>query len=640
MSIELSGGAGQFVVEETGILSFMRARRCLLQTTVVPAFCEIYGVNFPLTVPKVSHQAGSLLISYTIQATLITHPTTLTIEVRPTEVGFRLMISAPLPVKRVGFNFNLKSAGSWYGLGERVIQGWPLESAGVISDPYLPHDHGRDGTLNLASPLFLTQSGVGILLEEAPGDFFVDLNPGSDGVLELGIAAPESRLGADLDTSIKPQGPSLVLNVVLATDTTQATRQSLKLLGHPVVPPPSELWSKPIWTTWARHKMAVTQQDVLAYAEEIIARDYPRSVMEIDDRWQTAYGDLAFDPKKFPDPAAMVARLHEGGFRVTLWVTPFFNPNSAAFVEAARQGFLVRERVTGQPILTYWWQGIGGLIDVTNPAALEWWRAGLQRLQTEYGIDGFKFDGGEASFLPAGFQTYLPIERRTYPDYYVAWVAANFSWTEVRSGWRSQRQGLFFRQWDKWSRWGLDNGLHSVLTQALTMSVIGYPFILPDIIGGNAYGGEEPDAELLIRWTQLTALLPAMQFSIAPWSFDEATNQICRYYVQLHQEFAPYIQQRVDETIQSGTPLIRPLFWHTPDDLATYAINDQFMLGEDLLVAPVVQPHVTLRDIYLPRGSWRDYWHGEVYKGPQWLKAYPAPLENLPLFERVKSVEK
>jgi alpha-glucosidase (family GH31 glycosyl hydrolase) len=130
-----------------------------------------------------------------------------------------------------------------------------------------------------------------------------------------------------------------------------------------------------------------------------------------------------------------------------------------------------------------------------------------------------------------------------------------------------------------------------------------------------------------------------MQFSVPPWSFDETTNRICHQYAVLHQELAPYIQAQLDDTVRSGTPVIRPLFWHTPDDPATYAINDQFMVGEDLLVAPVVQPSIIARDIYIPRGRWRDRWTGQVYQGGQWLKNYPAPLEIMPLFERTKTAE-
>jgi len=335
----------------------------------------------------------------------------------------------------------------------------------------------------------------------------------------------------------------------------------------------------------------------------------------------------------------MTDRLHQLGFKVTLWVPPFFAPGSAAFAEAAGHGYLVRHPADGAPALVRWWQGYGGLIDVSNPAALAWWRAKLGRLQNEFGVDGFKFDAGEGNYVPRDRLTAQPLLSRQYADLYVAWVAENFRWTEVRCGWRAQQHGLLFREWDKGSRWGIDNGLHSVLTQALALSMVGYPFILPDMIGGNAYGGEAPDAELLIRWTQLTALLPALQFSIPPWSFDNATDAICRKYVLLHQAIAPYIQEQIAETLRSGVPLVRPLFWHAPHDQAALMIDDQFLLGERLLVAPVLQAGQRARDIYLPAGRWRDWWSDKVTEGPYQINQYPALLEKLPLFERVDQAQ-
>jgi alpha-glucosidase (family GH31 glycosyl hydrolase) len=380
--------------------------------------------------------------------------------------------------------------------------------------------------------------------------------------------------------------------------------------------------------------MAVTQADVIAFAEDIVAHGYPHSVMEIDDRWQSVYGNCAWDRTKFPDPQRMIERLHELGFKVTLWVPPFFDPQSAAFAEAAQRGYLVRHPADGTPVLVRWWQGYGGLIDVSNPDALAWWRGELQRLQDD-GVDGFKFDAGEGNFVPRDRQTAAPLLPQHYADHYVAWVAKNFAWTEVRCGWRSQRQGILFREWDKWSRWGIDNGLHSVLTQALALSMVGYPFVLPDMIGGNAYGGEEPDAELLIRWTQISALLPALQFSIPPWVFGAETDAICRQYTQLHEQLLPYILSAISETLRSGVPLVRPLFWHAPNDQATLTIDDQFLLGPRLLVAPVLQPGQQARDLYLPAGTWRDWWSGAVIEGPRHISQYPAPLERMPLFELV-----
>jgi myogenesis-regulating glycosidase len=379
----------------------------------------------------------------------------------------------------------------------------------------------------------------------------------------------------------------------------------------------------------------VTQAQTIQFADEILAHDFPHCVMEIDDRWQVTYGDLRFDPAKFPDPRAMVDQLHERGFRVTLWTPPFLNPDSQAYHQAAAERYLVCRDGSDEPVLTRWWQGYGGLLDMSNAAALDWWLAGLRRLQEEYGVDGFKFDAGEANFVPRGARSAGDLQPNRYADAYVAFVARNFTWTEVRCGWRSQQHGIFFREYDKWSRWGIDNGLHAVLTQALTLGLIGYPFVLPDMIGGNAVEGEVPNAELMIRWTQLTALLPSMQFSLAPWDYGSETTAICRRYAQLHEALSPFLEQAVAQVLADGTPIVRPIFWEALDDPATYTIDDQFLLGDRLLVAPVVQPGQRERSVYLPAGRWRDYWAGNEYAGPQTLDGHPAPLDTLPLFERV-----
>jgi alpha-glucosidase (family GH31 glycosyl hydrolase) len=373
---------------------------------------------------------------------------------------------------------------------------------------------------------------------------------------------------------------------------------------------------------------------VLQFADEIIQNAYPYGVMEIDDRWQVDYGDLDFDPARFPDPKGMIAQLHEKGFQVTAWVIPFLDPQSAAFAEGKAQGFLVRQ-ADGDPYPVRWWQGVGALLDVSNPSALAWFRERLERLQRETGLDGYKFDAGEAAFFPADAVSTEFLSPNDYTHHYIDFVARHFRLTEVRSAWKNQTAPIFFRQWDKWSTWGLDNGLHSVLTGILALGLSGYPFILPDMIGGNAYD-EQPDAELMIRWTQLNALLPAMQFSLAPWEYGETCNALCRRYAMLHLEFAPRILELANKSARTDTPIIRPLWWLAPTDERALTCDDQFLLGEDILAAPVVRPGQRSREIYLPPGVWRDYWTGEQYPGPDVLTEFPVPLETLPIFERVR----
>ena len=146
------------------------------------------------------------------------------------------------------------------------------------------------------------------------------------------------------------------------------------------------------------------------------------NVLEIDDRWQVYYGDLGFDPKRFPNPKQMIDELHTKGFKVTAWVIPFLDPESQAFADGAKNGWLVRT-ADGSPYLVEWWQGRGGLLDVTNPSALKWFFERLTSLQLESGLDGFKFDAGEACFLPSDAVTHQKISPNEYTQIYVDAVA-------------------------------------------------------------------------------------------------------------------------------------------------------------------------------------------------------------------------
>ncbi len=625
----IHGPAGTATFDGHGQIVFTHEGRTVLCCRGATAYA--YGTDIPTTgvvsADVTDHQAR--LHYATTRPEVILR---LTIETTP--IGFRLSWSGPphLPALRV--EWQLEPGRPWYGMGERVFQHWPLDRGVVISDPFEPIDHGRDGTLNIATPFWVNAAGAAIWLEEGDGELAVTMNRDGDGLLRITAreAPPPPTLG--FDERYAAPGPALVAQVILAANAPAAFYTALPLLGRPSAAPPLELFSRPIWTTWAHYKMPVTQRDVSDFAAQIVARGYPYSVLEIDDRWQRGYGAYVFDPRKFPDPRAMVDELHAAGFKVTLWTPTFFDPADPAFAVAARRGYLIRHPADNAPYLVRWWQGYGGVLDMTNPEAVAWWLSELRALQAETGVDGFKFDAGEANFIPPDAICYAREPRRRYADRYTEFVADHFAYTEVRVGWRGQRRGILYREWDKWSRWGIDNGLHSVLTQALTLSLCGYPFVLPDMIGGNAYQDEVPDGELMVRWTQLCALLPTMQFSVHPWQYGAEVDAICRQYAQLHVDLTPYLATLIEENLRDGTPLVRPLFWYAPTDTQALHCDDQFLLGARYLVAPVVRPGQRRRDVYLPAGVWRDYWSGAIHQGPVALTDVPAPLEQMPLFER------
>lgn len=154
------------------------------------------------------------------------------------------------------------------------------------------------------------------------------------------------------------------------------------------------------------------------------------------------------------------------------------------------------------------------------------------------------------------------------------------------------------------------------------------------MVGGNGYYGA-PNEELYIRWLQANTFMPAIQFSYVPWDFDNATvHEITKSFVDLHESYADFIEAAMEASISDGIPVNAPLWWVDPSYDEALAADDQFLLGEDIIVAPVLDEGVTKRDVVLPNGTWVDGNNGTVYEGRQVLKNYPAPLEKLPYFIR------
>ncbi len=446
---------------------------------------------------------------------------------------------------------------------------------------------------------------------------------------------PVKEVGGDGLLILRFQGNQARLNIFVGETLREAQQQFVARVGHPTTVPDIHHLTLPIWTTWARYKTDISQARVLEYADDIRKAGFPLGTLEIDDRWQAAYGDLSFDAGLFPDPGAMIDQLHADGVQVTAWVMPFIAPNAACAAEAIEHQYLI-QTPSGDPYQIMWWQGPGYLIDVSNPVALEWFRVRLEQLKAATGLDGYKFDAGEACYLPPDARAMTVMDGNEYNHRYIKFLGEHFPSSDVRSGWRNQKAPLLFREWDKFSLWGLDNGLQSVLSQAITLGLIGYPFVLADMIGGNEYGDERTDAEMMIRWTQANALLPMIQFSVAPWDFNEEVSDLCRRAADLHVEFGAEFERVARESAETGYPMIRALAWQYGKDPETEAIWDEFLLGDRWLVAPVVSMGVRERDVYLPEGQWRLADTGEEFEGQHWLRNIPVPLERLLYFERIR----
>jgi alpha-glucosidase (family GH31 glycosyl hydrolase) len=580
-------------------------------------------------------------------------------------------------------------SGYWYGGGELINQPLLWNQVMFPLTEFITCDNGQTGLSTALSPTWLSSLGISLTVTSP---FSVGVNQPPDSYLKwqkgmsIDLIPFEQRpfidLNGDGDSKFTLAGDDLEFEITVEDNILQSYRCLVQEQGIPKKTPPLELMGAPIWTTWARYKDKIDQDTVMQFAEEIKSNGYPYHVLEIDDRWQTHYGDLEFDPDRFSDPKGMIRNLHDMGFKVTVWVIPFFHPNSEFGQEGAKAGYFAKDG-SGNPYLVKWWQGKGFLLDVTNPDALTWFKNKLDRFMDEMGLDGYKFDAGEGKYAPPEAVFYNELSSSNeYTHLYVKWISENYSFCEVRSGWKNQRSPIFFRLWDLWSTWGYDNGLRSIIPSTLAMSLAGYPFVFPDMIGGNAYftfprnrllnwilqrvvvpilerkvknqsdSPEDetlgladvpsflekstlfgyPTPELMIRWAQANVFLEVMQFSLAPWDFGEECNEICRQSAELHLEFLPTLEKFAKSAVETGEPIIRPVFWLAPMDEEALICDDQFLVGDEILVAPVLYAKQTAREIYFPPGIWRDHYSGELFAGPTIVNNYPAPLSKLPFF--------
>uniref|UniRef100_A0A146M3J7 Putative family 31 glucosidase KIAA1161 n=1 Tax=Lygus hesperus TaxID=30085 RepID=A0A146M3J7_LYGHE len=400
----------------------------------------------------------------------------------------------------------------------------------------------------------------------------------------------------------------------------------------PRLPPESEyILKEPIWSTWVAYKSKISQQTVMDFAGSIKNNGLRMGVMEIDDKWETCYGSQLIDKTMFPNPKKMVEDLHTMGAKVTFWVHPFINVDCNSFEQLQQHLFTYPNGTVG---ITTWWNGQAGLINILQKDTYEFFTGRLQTFKKDYGADGFKFDAGEAYYIPGLFKFTPLIYPNEYTRTYVKLAESFGPTTEVRVGADSSSMDLFQRLQDTNSDWTLDNyGLKSVITSSLQLSILGYRAIMPDMVGGNCYG-PPPDKELFIRWVQLTAFLPVMQFSYHPWKFDEETVNITKRYIDLHYN---YSSRMVEIFNTAEVPLISPVWWLDPDNPIALQTKDQFLVGDEILVAPVVEKGAYNRSVFIPSGSWTDANNGQPIKGPLIIPEYPAPIEKLPYFIRLKS---
>lgn len=498
----------------------------------------------------------------------------------------------------------------WFGLGETFLQVWPTNKVSFKMTPFLTNDYlGMGGNEKSAfggviEPFAVNSKGAGIYVSETV-NLHVGMNENKEKKFCLRADSRSCEFN-DLDKD-KNQTNELIYTICVAENIKKVHKIMFdQFIEKPKGVPDMRMIKEPIWSTWANFKKNINQSIILQFAENIKKHKFESSHIIIDDKYSTNYGDFNFNPDKFDDVSNMINRLRSYGFRTLVWMTPFTNLESKHFIEGIKYWVKVGSKEQVAPGIVEWWNGQGGVLDTTNKAGKYWF---LKRLEDflKLNLDGFKFDGGEVTTLPAHHILKESVRNPNYYTYYYVELASQFALSEVRVGYKSQKFPVFVRLLDRRSDWDSQGGLRSVLSAALTFSILGYSFIIPDMVGGNHYI-RQPNKELYVRWAQLCAFLPSIQFSIPPWQFNDEVVTIVRDVLEIRSNLSDYIYALATNVSITGEPIIRPLWWYWPKDPDAFVIDDEFMLGDKYLIAPVLNPNMISNAIFLPAGVWEEQW--------------------------------
>jgi alpha-D-xyloside xylohydrolase len=491
--------------------------------------------------------------------------------------------------RRIAASFSLQPDEKLFGCGEsftrldkrgQKIPLWTIDAhSAQTPDMYKP------------IPFFMSSAGYGMFVHSsAPMTFDFGCSYDGANILYLG--------DEQLDLFVFLGSPKEILSEYTA------------LTGRSPVPP---LWSFGLWMSRITYKSEEEARDV---AKKMREHEIPCDVIHLDTGWfeEDWRCDYEFSTSRFEDPSRMISDLKDQGFRVSLWQLPYFTPKNRLYPEILDRGYAVLD-TEGRPPTE------DAIIDFSNPEAVEWYKQQLASL-LEMGVGAIKVDFGEAAPLRGAYASGKSgfFEHNLYPLRYNRAAAEATRETTgesviwARSAWAgSQRYPL---------HWGgdaenTDSAMAASLRAGLSIGLCGFSFWSHDI-GGFPYSCPE---NLYGRWMPFGMLTSHSRCHgvppTEPWEYGEVFTAEFRRAVELKYRLMPYVYAQAKLCSERGHPMIRPLFFEYPEDPTSWLVEDEYLFGEDILVAPLMR-EASSRKIYAPPGIWIDYQTGRTYEGGCW----------------------
>ena len=541
-------------------------------------------------------------------------------------------------------------AEHYYGLGDKTgplnLQGRRLRTQGLDA---LGYDPKTGDPLYKHWPFVLTRAANGLWY----------------GVYYDTMAACTFDLGVEHDNYHEPyryveiDDGDLDYYFMAGNTPAEVIAQFMALIGGTHLPP---RWSVGFaQTAMGLADAADAQQQLDKFIDRAALEDVPISSFHYgsgySSRGKRRYV-FTWNNAKFPDPKALNAKFQAAGMRLVANIKPCLLDDHPAYDEVKKQGGFIHDQQTGQPIIEQFWDGVGAHLDFTNPQAIAWWQQSLKTQVLDFGIDVGWNDNNEYSVMDdaascRGFGQAMPMHRSRslHP---LLMTRATFEAQSQHSQRKSSLEPVFTvtrggmpgiqRYAQTWSgdnttswetlRWNIRTGLQ--------MSLSGM-FNTGHDVGG--FAGPVPEPELFVRWVQACSLNPRMVMNSwkadgtinLPWMHESVKAEAIAA-IKLRYQLMPYLWRLFERASTHHEPIIRPTFYDFPDDDACYADTDDFMLGNALLVAPVVEAGARHKKVYLPRlpdanAGWFDFYSRAPLQAGK-THTVDAPLGKLPLFMR------
>ena len=462
----------------------------------------------------------------------------------------------------------------WYGGGQLNVPSWPLNKANVQMSPLYAKvykDIGNQHFTSVVEPYWLSSSGVAIYVDEIV-PLHVSINEKGD-----------SKLCLKADTEGYPGHlkPVHLKYKMCFGNNIKSTHQfvTTKYFDKPSESISSSMAQYPVCSLKSPNQAQLTR-----FFRSIVIRQF--SCGHIDLGLQRG---LEFNKQDFQNPKSLIKDIHSRKLKVSATVNTVFNTDQH---KNAPKVFVIKH-------------GQKNSLDLANLKVRNWFMEKVVKFQTKFEIDAIRFCCGDLEFPITEYKLSGKNPGILAQNY--AKLAASVSKsTDIRVGYKTQSLPLVVKIADRDPIWTKDTGLRSIIPMVLSICVTGYPFVTIGPIGGKSLGSTLINKDLYIRWMQLSVFFPMMEFITYPWEYDSDTTQISADILDIRYKLWDSILAIAKESVETGAPVIRPMWWLAPKDPVTHHLSSQFMLGDIYLVAPIVWPDVTKHDVYLPKGVWRE----------------------------------